>query len=122
MPAKRVSLAFLLGAVVFSPAFMLASCAPRVTKGSVYREVSKGIRAGADKSEVIKYVDSLKVNGARPTKYDYVRDTSGYPVVAPGGKEVEVEGTMSTSFSNGISFFSFCIASALSSTLINPTS
>lgn len=85
-------------------AFALASgsCAPRVTKGSVYQEVSKCARIGADKSEVIRCVDSVVVNGVKPKRYEYARDTSGFPVVAPDGKEVQVDGTIYASFRNNI--------------------
>jgi hypothetical protein len=107
MHRNRVSLTFLFVAAIFTLAF--TSCAPRVTKGSVGQEVSKCIRIQSDKSQVIKYIDSLEVNAVKPTRYDYVRDTSRYPVIAPDGKEVKVEGTIYASFANEPSpYFDFC--------------
>jgi len=105
----RASRIWLLSGIFFAATLLLTSCKPTITKGDVYQRFNKDIRVGATKSEVIRYVDSLEVNGVKPRRDEYVRDTSGYPVTAPDGKEVEVEGQIYTSFSNGVSWsFNFC--------------
>ena len=103
----KVSRTLLLSAVALAFALMLPSCTP-ITKGDVYQEVSKNIRSGADRAEVRKYLDSLKVKGAKPVTQEYKRDTSGYPVYAPDGKAVQVEGFISAKFESVSGVFIFC--------------
>jgi len=99
-----------LTAAILVSVFMLASCGLKVSKGDVNSGISKGIHVGSDKAEIIKYLDSLEVNGVKPVRSDYIREAPGYTVIAPDGKtEVEAIGKVSVSFSNGVGGgFYFC--------------
>lgn len=84
---------------VFTLTFLLFSCGQKVTKGDVYQQISKKVSIGASKSEVVKAVDSLEVNGFKAQRSDYVRAES-LSVDAPDGRKVNVAGTMSADFRN----------------------
>ena len=87
----------------------LTSCGLGVTKGDVRQEMSKVIRIGMDKSEVIQHLNSLEINGVVPLTNGYVQSTYRYTIAAPDGNDVEVAGRISASFSNGIGGrVSFC--------------
>jgi hypothetical protein len=81
---------------------------PKVTKGDVYRAISKDIRIGATKEEILQYVSSAKVNGIKANSRGYVKNGSYYTVTAPDNKEIGVEGTIFPSFPNEEMFFNFC--------------
>jgi hypothetical protein len=68
----------------------------KVSKGNVYQRVSGDIQIGATKSEVMKYLDSLEINGIKAERGDYIR--VGYTVTDIHGKEVEVDGTIGAMF------------------------
>jgi hypothetical protein len=63
----------------------------------VYQNVSRDIQIGATKSDVMKYLDSLEINGIKAERGDYAR--GGYTITDTHGKEVEVDGSIGATFS-----------------------
>ena len=101
MRITNASRVLLLPATTIAAVLLLTSCL-RVSKGEVNSGIRKGLDVGAHRSEVIRHLDVLKVNGVKPVVSGYERETGGRTVLAPGGKEVEVEGKVTATFSNGI--------------------
>jgi hypothetical protein len=99
----------ILLSVLLVSTFLLSSCGLRVTKGDAYQTISKVIRVGADRAEVLRFIESLEVNGVKPSSNGYIPAKSPYTVVAPHGKKVEVAGDVAIFFENGASgHFFFC--------------
>lgn len=75
------------------------SCAHhhKVTKGNVYQRISRDIQTGATKSEVIRYLDSLEINGIKADRGDYA--SGGYIIKDTAGRDVEVGGALGATFS-----------------------
>jgi hypothetical protein len=51
--------------------------------------ISRGVHTGADKSEVIKYLDTVEVNGMKPSSNGYIPARTPHAVVAPDGRKSE---------------------------------
>jgi hypothetical protein len=82
---------------------------PKITKGDAYEAVNRDVRIGATKTEVLQYVNSLKVNGIKAeSTRGYVKNESYFTVIAPDNKKVGVEGTIYASFPNEEMSFNFC--------------
>ena len=107
MRNHKISRTPLVTAFALATTFLLSSCAP-ITKGDVYQEVSKGINIGADKTQVLAYLESLKVKGEKPIIEQYKRDTSGHLIYATDGKAVFAEGFIAAKFGSLSGVFIFC--------------
>jgi hypothetical protein len=96
--------------LVIISATLLISCGREISKGDVYQLISKDIHIGADKSEVKTYLESLEINGIKPTIYDdYKPEQLNFNVDVSEEKSVKVEGMIFATFrSRGIQLFNFC--------------
>ena len=96
IPINR-TFAFVIISII--SALPIVSCTHnhKVSKGSVYQNVSRDIQIGATKSDVMKYLDSLEINGIKAERGDYAR--GGYTITDTHGKEVEVDGSIGATFS-----------------------
>ena len=100
----------ILGAFLVLSGILLAGCTPRVNKNNLGDKMRREVRVGVDVTEVEKYLQSLQVNGVKPSVTPYLRSNSPYTVPGFDGKETVVVGSMSASFNNGLagSGWGFC--------------
>jgi hypothetical protein len=78
----------------------------QVSKGSVAQYIGRDIHPGATKSEVLKYLDTLEINGIKAERGDYAK--GGYTIPSSKGEAVEVDGTVGAMFREKGIFHDFC--------------
>ena len=107
MLTTRTCQAVLFAIALFVFSFSNIACDHHnISKGAVYQQLHKDIQIGETKSDVMKYLDALEINGIKADRGEYVR--AGYYVTAPDGNTVEVEGTIGVMFRDKWGTPDFC--------------
>jgi hypothetical protein len=97
MRSNKFPYIFILAIAIFINTVFLISCSNPPSKGEVTARIHRDIQIGTLKTEVLKYIETLEINGIKAVSSDYIKNNS-VETFSVNQKNADIDGTINIEF------------------------